>query len=407
VSYRNRLRKAVYVSPSGIEHAFEFFELERTNTKKVAEKELPQRDQADIQDLGNATLVIPITAYLTGSDYDKSADTFFKALSERGPGVLRHPRWGNIPALPVSTRQYESFVDNSRRATFDIEFHRVTPIAYPTSAAQVEAGVSAAADTLATESAASWAEAVDTTDAAKKAEAKATFLSGLKSFTRNVQGIASSVSELAQKISSEVSRIESGIDTLLDAPQTLAISLINLYRMPARVAVSAAIKVQSYKRLGEYLIDNALEVGSLDEAISYLFQAKGAIAAMGVSTLNGALDRRDQAIAVADTLATSYAALIEAIEEKEGANYSETQSEMLALDEIITESHALVLNRSFSLKVARRVELDEDATPFELASRFYPKVDPDMALDTVIEENSLQDSEILMCPRGKEMVYYA
>jgi prophage DNA circulation protein len=407
MSYEDRLRTAVYVAPSGSEHPFEFFELSRSREKKAAVNELPEREGADVQDLDQASLRLPITAFISGRNYDQSADAFWVALNERGPGTFRHPRWGNLTVLPVSIGQTEDFSVEGGRARFTIEFVQteIAP-AFPVSTRQREASVEQAINAYATAAAQALSDSVDVTDAAVKASAVEAFEEGLTDFTESAAPLAAEEPSLAERIRATTQQITSSIDNLLDEPRELALSVIDLYRQPARSVIAVWEKARGFAGLATQLINNVANAPTT-QAIIALFQALTATGALAEATLTGTVERRDRAIASAEILKGTYDAVTTALEGREGAEFRMSQDALASLKAATSTAYSLLLERSFSLKIERRVLLDGDTTPLELAYRFYPSDDIDDALDRVIDENSLVDDEIWLVPRGREVVYYA
>ncbi|MFW6312267.1 MAG: DNA circularization N-terminal domain-containing protein [Spirochaetota bacterium] len=410
MSYQDRVRTAVYVAPSGSEHQFEFFELARNREKKAPINELPEREGADIQDLNQATLRIPITAYISGPDYDEAADAFWAALDEIGPGELRHPRWGNIAVLPVSISQTEDFQVNGRRARFEIEFVKPSTTAFPVTGAQRESAVEQSVNAFADAAATSLVEEVDFDDAATKISAAEAYEDGVAIFGEAVADLATADEPLSEQIQLLSRQLIDNMDTLIESPLELALEAIRLYRLPARTISNVWEKVRGYATLVEQLINN-VEEAPTTQAIVALFQATAATGAMAEATLSGPIERRDRAVSAAETLRSTYASVMDAVEVVEtaddGVDFRVSQEALVALDTAVSTAYGLLIERSYSLKSSRRIRLDSDATPIELAARFYPDSGLDEAIDHVIEENELLDSEIFLVPRGREVVYYA
>jgi prophage DNA circulation protein len=113
MSVLDRLRPASFVDPEGTEHFFNVDSLERSNSKKGSTQEILDSDESITQDQGNTVWTFPIEAYFTGEDYDGPTDAFVDSLSLRysqdSPGILKHPRWGNINVFPTSISQKRFF----------------------------------------------------------------------------------------------------------------------------------------------------------------------------------------------------------------------------------------------------------------------------------------------------------
>lgn len=123
--WKTRLKKLRYRSPKGKSFTIEFDDVSRQGGRKASITEFPGQDLPDIRDLGEKVVTIPVNCYFTGADYDTQADRFWKALSEPGFGLLRHPRWGDITVLATDRTQIENFTDSGGVAKFQVTFQRV------------------------------------------------------------------------------------------------------------------------------------------------------------------------------------------------------------------------------------------------------------------------------------------
>ncbi|KKL23760.1 hypothetical protein LCGC14_2422150, partial [marine sediment metagenome] len=246
MSYLDRLRTAKYTSPSGSEFAFKFNDLKRSSSKKAAVHELPQQDDPSVQDLGNTAVRFAIEAFFSGENYDQVADSFWDALAEKGPGVLQHPRWGDLSVLPLTYAQSEGFVDGMRQARFEIEFVRVGEIAYPTTIVQTEASIEDSLDTAGEATGEAFGAQFDPESAADTAAAKDTIGDSLAAFSENISGIIAENEKLSEEIKRLTAEIENTLDTLILDPIVMAQSYVHLFRTPGRMATSITKKIDGY-----------------------------------------------------------------------------------------------------------------------------------------------------------------
>ena len=402
MSYLDRLRTARYTSPSGTEFTFEFNDLKRAGGKKTAVHEFPQQDEADVQDLGNAAVRFSIEAYLTGADYDINADSFWDALTEEGPAVLQHPRWGDLSVLPLTYIQGESFVDGMRRAIFTIDFVRVGDVEYPITTVQTEAALEQQLDDSQDSGSDAFGNQFDPESAAETEGAKKSLTDMVNDFSDKISGITAVSENIAEEFSRKVSEFTSTIDTLILTPITMAQSLITLARLPGRTVTKIKAKVDGYGTLIDNLGNDAdTEAEAATQFLLYL----AALLGLSESTLVGDMTTREEAVSASETLRNALETAIIGIEGIEGnvSGYSAPVDIMALLRDILSQAAAMLLEKSFSLQTERRITLEGDRTPLDLIYELYGDIDH---LDEFIEQNRLQGDEIFMIPRGREVAYY-
>lgn len=404
MSYLDRLRTARYIAPSGTEFIFKFDDLRRAISKKAGIHELPQQDEANVQDLGNTAIRFAIDAYFTGADYDQTADSFWEALSERGQAKLLHPRWGDLQVLPLTSVQNEAFVDGMRRASFRIEFIRVSDIQYPTTIIQVEAAIGDSLDSMEGATSEAYGEQFDPESAADSAAAKGSLLDSLDDFSEGISDAIAEIESVSEEINRRVSEFENAMDQLILTPLLLAQSLVQLYRTPGRAVIRITRKIDGYGVMLQNLV-SYVAPQTKSQAATRTLQAAAILAGMAESTLTGDLANRSEAVSACEALWAALTAAIELIESVEGSvpGYSAPADILAWIRDILARAAAMLLEKSFSLKTERRISLEGDRTPFDLVYELYGDIEH---LDEFIDQNRLQADEIFLIPRGREVAYY-
>lgn len=405
MAYIERLRIGRYRSPSGAEFEFQFRDLSRSGDKKAAIHELPEQDAAPVQDLGNAALRFPIEAIFTGADYDLTADAFFDALGERGPGLLLHPRWGDIPVLPVSRSQSESFVDGMRRAVFTIDFVRVPDVEYIVSSVQLEGQISADAEAASVAATTDIGSAIVSTDAAGAERVKGGFRATLDTFKANVADMIATSQDLQDEFDDRVRKFEADLNTLILDPLVLSQEWLAIARLPAQAVTSIKAKIDGYRATIETIGDIALATGAQTaEAASRVLQLFGFVVGESESVTRGDIADRVEAAALAEEMRGAWTVMAQTVEADEAVTgYNAPQSSLANARAINSAASDLLFERSFSLRIQQRVTLSKDYTPLDLAFELYGDLEK---VDELIEQNGIGDDEIFLIPRGREVVYY-
>ena len=401
MSYLDRLREGSYISPSGAEFTFQFDELGRSGAKKAAVHELPQQDIASVQDLGGSAVHFALKIYFSGRDYDQVADAFWKALGERGPGTLRHPRWGDVPALALTYSQAESFVEGMGQAVFEVDFVHV-----PSASIRVATNTSAAIKSAARAASAKAAEAFERhfeiPFLADLSACKDRVLKTVRSYQATMLKIVGSSKEIAQQFQGQVTAVENQIDTLIESPEDLATSIISLIALPATTTGGIIDKIAAYAASLAAL--PADEPASASQAAIATLVVLSISAEAAEAAASGVLSSRAEALAAHDAVEDIFSSACEAIENYERRTSYVTDPEAMQLLIALTaQVAAYLLEASFSLRVERRVILEGAATPLELVYRFYGSLD---GLDEFCDQNHLQGDMIFIVPSGTEVRYY-
>ena len=408
MSYLDRLRACHYITPSGNGFELQFTELSRSGAKKAAVHEFPQSDTPEIQDLGNTGQRFPLTAVFDGPDYDLAADSFVEGLSEKGPGKLHHPRWGDMLALPLSWKQSERFVDGMGRAEFDVEFARVDEIRYPITTVSIESDLADSLNVTAEMARGNFA-AYSPASAMDAAAGKAQLLTGLQEFSKKMQDIVAVNAEKAAEFNRTLNTITGTYDTLILDPSAAAASCITLLRLPASAVTSIVSKIKGYA-VGIATLVQTLSPASIAQSLMGFLQLFGLGLGLADSSLAGTLNDREAAADAAGATQDATDALTEAVESIESTGFSADSALMAALKAVLATATALLLEKSFSLRAARRVTLTRDSTPLDLVWELMAPAsgdDLEAALDAFIAQNKLGGDALLLIPAGREVAYYA
>lgn len=406
--YTDRLRELKYISPGGEEFTLQFDSLSRRGGKKAPVSEFPGQDQGAIQDLGETTLVFPITCYISGPDYDEEADRFWQALTEDGTGRLLHPRYGNHNVLPSSKTQTEEFVNGTRRAVFEIEFIKADDeqLEFPKIVTAADLGLGTFADTAAETITQSVPEEV--TDPGLLTQLSDTVTGAVDTISGAVDKITGFTDDIIEAVDGAINEITRNIDTLIAAPQDLMESLLTLYRLPARAIVDVEAKINGYATIYEGLVDSFIETTEEYGEIFGLIAA-GNLSAIGIAaaeaTIMGNIPTRKQAGNIVYNLSDLQANINDSIEEIETAgSFNYDYNVALATENVISGALNNLIDRALSLPTEKVFILDRNITPIQLAYELYGDLD---RLDFLIDYNNFTGDDLFLLYRGTEVRWYA
>ncbi|MDC7125782.1 MAG: DNA circularization N-terminal domain-containing protein [Spirochaetales bacterium] len=416
--FTDRLREMKYISNSGNEFTLQFEGLTRTGGKKAPISEYPGQNQGGVQDLGNVTPTFPVNCFITGANYDKTADSFWQALHETGIGRLIHPRWGNVNVLPIPNTQTEQFVNGAGRAVFDITFIRADnkSFEYPQVSTDFASTVTSKVDDAAETIADSVPEEVSAVGVLATLTEKVS--SSVDEIEDGFDTITDMTDDVKESISEKVLAITSEIDDLVTSPVDLLISITELVRLPATISTDIINKIDSYTKIYENVIDgliSAVELyaGETDSDGNSIAEATGQIAVATVtavaiaaaeSTTAGDINTRDDAAEVVESLTELAESIQASIEELESAgDFSASYDLSLTLELTISAAVSGLIDEALNLPAERTITLERAVPPTVLYYELFGNLDD---LDDWMTYNNFCDNEILLIPRGREVRWY-
>lgn len=398
MSWKDRLRPCVYISPSGAEFDLLFDELVREIGKKAPVTEFPGQDSGAVQDLGQTTQRFPLSVYFSGANYDLQADRFWGALREPGPGELRHPRYGNIAVVPVSVQQSEGLVDGANRASFTIQFVEAIDarLEFPAGIGINPAAISAQADAAIAAAAATLAD-IEVEEPGALAQLKAT----VNNVIDVTVGAFDTVTDLAEDVRSEIDNtvrnITNRIDDLVSAPFELVGALADLYRLPARTITSVRNKVSDYVFLAQSLQRTFQDItGEYADLLGLVGNANGNVVAAATAEASsiGTQATGADAAATNDLLAQLAPA---------GDDFEATSAVRRAL----TLAQQAQWDLITTLPIEQQTTLEYEEALIPLVDRLYTNIDDiNLVIEQFIEFNDLQGQSIFMVPSGTTVRWY-
>jgi len=415
MEFLERLEKLKYQSPKRKIFELQFDTLERSGGKKIAVNEFPNQNETNEQELGNIANRFPITCYITGENYDREADRFWKALEENGVGTLDHPRWGSYDVIPITYRQTEEFVDGLGRAMFVIEFIRYYPEAnaFYKILNDIAGIVQLVIDAI--DFALSFAESINRFGRAigrtigtslsevNRIEGRTKDL--LSQFGKQKKNFGVRVQELKDAINNKQKDIERNLDKLLSEPANLVQELNQLFALPCRVVSSIEAKINGYSDMlvftGNQLNQPNLIITGYEATIQGCVST-AIMSSLVQSTLEGELNTRSQAILVAETLYQSNQTIKNIYDRVTALGGTVDYNVYFEIQRFINLCQRLLIDRTLNLPTERKVILQKEISPIKFC---YEVLNDISKVDAFIDFNRLVGDEILLMPEGKEVRY--
>lgn len=416
----NRLRSASFTSPSGIVSNFKVDLLTRVGGKKASNHEILNKDEAIPQDQGNRSTAYPMEIFFTGSNGDQEADTFYESLKERytaaTPGILNHPRWGDIAVMPFEFQQSENLVAGAGIFRIPVEFREIPQARFPVPVGVDQSEISAEITELET----TLEEAnvqLDIEDPTVFANFRAKINEVVDIISNSIGEIAARVDDINDTFNLIIADIDSALTIGVDAVQIMS-QVNNLIRLPSQIVDTTLSKVQAFATMTEDIsisFLNSFGVSSdkqiqLNDAVIYQDTVYFSTTTAAEAALFTEYETRDAAGDALDFINDAFDLTEQRLSEiyqllADGVinSFEPDHNTGLNASLIIGNTNSILIDRSFDLKAKQTVILSGPSDAITETWRFYKDI---TQLDFFIRTNNLQDNEILEIPAGKEIIAY-
>jgi len=414
--YEDRLKTLQYESPKKKLFTLEFDFLERSGGKKIGVNEFPDQSETNVQELGNIANRFPVECYITGQDYDREADRFWKALEESGVGTLDHPRWGSYDVVPITYKQREEFVNGMGRALFTIEFIRYYPeatgfFALLNAPFEIAELIIEGIDRVLSIETALRRQGRNITAQVGTTLSEVNRIKGrtngvLSAFKRENKNFGDRVQELSDRINEQQRKIERNIDDLAREPANLVTELNTLFALPSKIQSSIRAKIDGYTGILNSINDQFTQTGVTFTGFEATIQSYTATAlciSLAQCTLDGSLVTRNDAISSAESLYNASINL-KGIYDRSETIYNGNVNYDIYRDtqKLLTVCSNLLIQRALNLPTERVEVLTQEISPIKFC---YEKLNDITKVDFFIDYNKLQGNEILLMPVGKSVRY--
>lgn len=414
MAWNDRISEAAYTSPSGIRiTGFSYEDVSREFDRKTEVFEFPDADGSLVQDNGVSGRRYPLRLFFNGDDHDLDSDLFIDAISERGEGILEHPRYGAVNVVPFGKiSQRDDLKTAANQTVIQITFFDTISLIYPAVQSDPASAVLTAIDEYNASAAAEFEGSTSLGSSVDAATFKNDYLALLGSASSGLQDVAATQDDVRTQFNVIVDSINQGIDILVSEPLTLAFQTAIMIQTPAMALTSITARLYAYNNLANSIIvgDDAVATPSLDNSSPNTFHTKDLyastyVAGSVVSVVNNQFTTKTEALAAADAILSQMEAVTNWRDDNfESLGEVDTGAAYQQLQEAVALTAGFLVEISFTLKQERSFVLTHARTIIDLVAEFYGSVDDQ--LDFFINSNNLSGSEILEVPKGREIVYY-
>ena len=418
-SYKDRLRPAQFVDPDGEVYDFNVNTLERSFGKKGSTQEILDSDESMFQDQGNKVWTFPIDAYFTGLNYDIPTDNFVLALSKKysqeNPGILKHPRWGDINVAPNGISQKEELINGAMVGRVTVVFVKVYPRKYPDTEGkslddairQIEIMTNISEDL-------SSNFLLDGYNALANAGSK--ILGAVGIVSNSIGAVSDGIDSVQDTFDSIQSAVNNSVDDLAGNIINTIAGTQRLIRTPARIKNQLMSSLKVYSEMITTLCTSFYDANEVDKSnqknnamMIELIGGFGVVVTGEIATKIN-LTTRDEAINIIETLTSTLETFNTFFESSrvDGSaiqEYSGDHNFYSLLLDTISRINEIILNKAFDLKAEKRYILKVNSDPITECYKVYGNVDTE-TMEFYILSNNLINDEFIDIPAGRELVYY-
>lgn len=412
MSFRDRLRPATFTAPSKIEFLFFTDTLQRSGGKKASTHEILDSNYSLSQEQGNNTYTFSIDAYFTSEDYDIYADDFILGLEEKytldNPGILKHPRWGDINVFPLKWEQKEELVDKAMVSHITVSFVEVFPFLFPGSQADELSKAYSGIDNMGM----IGIEGMNL-DSYK---AQTNIIGQLKKAFREIMSAMEMVTEGIESVEDTMNSIQSDFDSMVDSIsgniyQTIAATQ-RVMRAPGRIYDESLAKVNGYYDMVSDLCTSLLQdVNGVDQ-VNKLNNAKlmQSLAGFGVAALAEAASyttyrTRSQSIDAVKKVKAGYDLYVQSMDAAKTSTFSGDHNFFNILLDTVTKISNVIFKNSFDLKGEKTTVLKNPSDVITRCYENYGKVDAE-TIDFYCKTNKIKKDEYTEIPAGRTETVY-
>lgn len=440
-NWRDRLAESIkFISPEGNEFEAKWRGSPRNMPKKLGILRFPKIKGDIVQDMEVASTLYPITFFFDGENNDTEAAAFFQACKETGNWEVIHPVHGFLGLQLVSVGEVDDPITSGNITEINTEWiEGIDPIALKT-AREMKGIIDGQIDDLNINAAQQFADGIlETSETLKDAIRKGT--DGISNVSEFVLG---PLFTTVDALDNAVNAIQDGIQDTLNATvlqaDALSGQIQNLINLPLfansqrdRLGTYAALLTALSNQLpgGSESTTSATAASSvkrnaalttelgMNAALSALAKITNttAIAPRGTGADDtGALETRAQAVQMAVDLTDIYDDMVTALEAvQEDFSGLDIDDQYYSQSSAFTDAALLLgfaieylLTIAFQLSIERRFIIDKPRAPIEITITEYGSLgENDSNFDLFIRSNELSGNDILLLPRGREVVIYA
>lgn len=397
----------------------------RTITKKVGIFNFPKFIGSVTQDLGVDGTAYTITFFFEGANNDKETQRFESVTKEFGRWTVIHPTKGKLDLQPISFEIADNPVESGGVTQINSQWMESVDLFSLLSAPQL--GALAKAQAILTNAAAvsGIISNIAQTTVALVAAVSQTITGALAIIIDPIDALVAGSSDIQSAVNSAKKSVETSLSEFpLDLTKITG-SIQTLIQLPLQISNDSESRIETYKSMINDLLDLTPQ-SVTDDSDGVTAEDKNVIetqemilSAMIVAftqiAITSEYKTRVQALQAAGDISEQFENITNELDKSQEAFKNEqidkqyfSQSQTFIDSARLTyQGVAFAIRATFNLPIEKRIAIQNPISAIRKCIEEYGELgENDSNFDLFIDSNNLKDNEILMLPRGREIVIY-
>ncbi len=401
MAWTDRIRDADYTSQSGTVTKFDFEVINNTPAKKTSFYTFGNTPGAFGQNFGLGARTFAIRAFITGADYDTTADAFSTSLEEAGTGFFTHPLQGRKTVIATTIARRDDLVKEAGQAVFELTFVETLTNLFPTPSASQSDLVSSSISSYDTAAPISFNDSITLETSSETANFETKYDNALNATLELLSRTMSS--DVLRNFEGSISGIKNGLSALTDAGE------LNELASQTIASIRFATDLNDLSDLTSSLLQTTTQTVDNEDVnnktINKLFSFSSVIT-MANSTLDTTFKNRGEAIDAAVFLEGQQSSVTTwNFEQNELIGAVNADNSYSPFFNTVTRESGRLVADTFDLPIEQFIVLDKARSVIDLTSELYDSSDSSL-VNNVIYENNLIGEEVITVPAGKTIRFY-
>jgi prophage DNA circulation protein len=401
----------------------------RKITKKIGLFNFPKFNGTVAQDLGVDGTGYPLTFFFDGANADKESQRFESVTGEPGRWTIIHPTKGKLDLQPISFEISDNPVESGGVYQVSSEWIESVDLFSILSPQQLQAISKAQAVATNASSVEGFINNVSQVSVAAISAVSSTINNALAIITDPISALASGSADITGAIDSTIRGIQSQLtESVLDLTQ-ISGSMQTLIQLPTQISTDFESRIETYKSMTaglldltpknvENILDGVFTTGVSEEDRNAVGAQEMILSAMLVAlaqiVTTSEYKTRVQAVKAAEDISEQFKAITNELDrsqeafKNEGINnqYFSQSKTFINSAKLTYQAVAYSIRSTFNLPVEKKITIENPVSAYRVSIEQYGQENIDENYQLFIDSNNLKDTEILMLPRGREVIIY-
>ena len=412
MTWEDRIQEAAYTPKNENRLVFDFEDVSVEQELLGTAFNFPDANGTLIQRGATPSRTYPLRIFFSGANCDLQASEFLDSISNAGVGLLEHPMYGNIDAVPMGKiKRRDDLKTRANQVIIELIFWETIGVVYPSGSVDRASQIDSKLTEFSNSAAEEFSQNSNLELVEDQSQFKGPFKNRFNSAKETLDSIASTQAQIKQQFDEISESIDSGIDLLVKQPLTLAFQTIELIKTPGRIVDQVSARLQAFQNLAEQIIEDSpstqeRNLQSQNEFHGNNLFASTFAAGAALTAVNGTYSTRSEALDAATRIIQLSEDVISWRDESNKQfQLVDSGATHQKLKELIALTAGFLVEISFSLNQEYRLRLSRNRTLLDLSAELYGRVDLD-TLTFLSNTNNLSWAEQIEIPKGREIVYY-